>query len=70
MNRAQRRRQLSPSSSEHQHFELALPLELAIMCNNDDPVPGLDVVLHEIRAEVGLNVMVSLCGECCSVVVL
>lgn len=75
MNRSERRARARTESipsarGVHEHVALALPLEMAIMCNNAHPLPGLDVVLHDIRADVGLNAMVSLCAECGTVVVL
>lgn len=75
MNRSERRARARHESipsarGVHEHVALTMPLEMAIMCNNQHPLSGLDDVLHGIREEAGLNALVSLCAECGTVVLL
>lgn len=49
---------------------LVLTVEQALELNRVCPLPGLEVVLHDIRAEFGLQARISLCSDCAEVTVL
>jgi len=69
VNRATRRR-----AGRDSHVIATVPLvvtvEQALELNRGYPLPGLDVVLHDIRAEFGLQARIALCPECAEVTVL
>ena len=46
------------------HSSLTMPLEMAMQLNREMPMPGLDLLLRQIRREHGPDVLVSICPEC------
>ena len=69
MNRATRRR-----AGRSGHLVASAPLvvtvEQALELNRAHSLPGLDAVLHDIRAEFGLHARIALCPDCAEITVL
>lgn len=65
VNRAQRR-----AGGHVVSTSLVVTVEEALELNRAHPLAGMATVLHDIRAEFGLQARIALCAECAEVTVL